>query len=574
MYAAYFGLTEPPFSISPDPRYLYTSSRHQEAMAHLMYGIREGGGFVQLTGEVGTGKTTLCRWLLDQVPDDLDVALILNPRFDENELLAAICDELHIRYTAKSTSKKLLDLLNKRLLDNYAEGRRTVLIIDEAQLLSKALLEQVRLLTNLETVKHKLLQIILIGQPELNNTLARPDMQQLAQRVTARYHLQPLSAEETDQYIRFRLAIAGGREGLFTRSATRLIHRYAGGVPRLINVICDRALLGAYSAGSPGVSAKTVRKASREVLGDGTRARWWNTWTTAAAGLVIATALLWFLHSGIAPAPDTPADLAALPAQTDPPAAPASTDHEAQASQVAENSAGTAFSAAPAAAEPEAASAAGSDAAGPVDPDLMTLVLRSDNGAGPALHTLLGYWGVQFTDNGLADCKRVIEIGFECLRSRGSWNTLRNLNRAVILTLRGPDRDHHVLVTRLDDPGKVSVLIDNRAYRFTREEIDRYWYGDYLLLWRPPPLISHPIAKHSRGADVLWLRQALSRVSDQGPAFDIANPVFDQQLFERIVGFQRQNALDADGIVGVETLIKLNSYLRDNATPFLVPPTG
>ncbi|MDX1410207.1 MAG: AAA family ATPase, partial [Saprospiraceae bacterium] len=295
MYAAYFALTEPPFSISPDPRYLYTSARHQEAMAHLMYGVREGGGFVQLTGEVGTGKTTLCRWLLDQVPDDLDVALILNPQFTENELLATICDELRIRYPANATTKKLLDLLNKRLLSSYAKGRRTVLIIDEAQMLSKTLLEQVRLLTNLETEKQKLLQIILIGQPELNATLERDDLKQLSQRVTARYHLRPLLADETREYIAYRLAIAGGRPDLFTPQAKKMIHRYAQGVPRLINVICDRALLGAYSQGRNKINTDTVRNAANEVLGLNARFKQHAGWYALAASLLLGAGfLMWY----------------------------------------------------------------------------------------------------------------------------------------------------------------------------------------------------------------------------------------------------------------------------------------
>lgn len=573
MYAAYFGLTEPPFSISPDPRYLYTSSRHQEAMAHLMYGVREGGGFVQLTGEVGTGKTTLCRWLLEQVPDDLDVALILNPRCDEHELLAAICDELRIRYPAKATPKKLLDLLNKRLLDSYAKGRRTMLIIDEAQLLSKSVLEQVRLLTNLETVKQKLLQIILIGQPELNTTLARPDLQQLAQRVTARYHLGPLSAAETDEYIRFRLAIAGGKQTLFANAAARLVHRYAGGVPRLINVICDRALLGAYSAGDSVVGAATVRKAAREVLGGGAQGDRRIAWFAAAAGVLLVAAVAWFVRPIETPVWKAPAVLTALPEQSQ--TVPSDPERNTTVAQHVNDPAGVASPRAGEPAEVDQTSAV--EPTEPVampSPDPITVAQQAKTDPGSALNALLSYWGVQFSDNGLADCGRVTEIGFACLRSRGSWNNLRNLNRAVILTLRGPDRDHHVLVTRMDDPNQVTILVNNTAHRFALEDIDRYWYGEYLLLWRPPPLISHPIARHSRGADVLWLRQALSRVDDQGPAFDVANPEFDQQLYDRIIGFQRRNSLDADGIVGVETLIKLNSYLRDGDTPFLVPPTG
>src|SRR5919201_4829908 len=236
MYASYFGLKEAPFSITPDPRYLYMSERHREALAHLLYGIGEGGGFVQLTGEVGTGKTTLCRCLLEQVPPHVDVALILNPRLTALELLGAVCDELRIPYPVDTTSTKtLVDLLYRYLLDAHGRGRRTVLIIDEAQDLSIDVLEQVRLLTNLETTREKLLQIILIGQPELITLLEREDLRQLAQRITARYHLEPFDAADTRAYIRHRLQIAGRTRGLFTEAAMRTVHAASRGIPRLIN---------------------------------------------------------------------------------------------------------------------------------------------------------------------------------------------------------------------------------------------------------------------------------------------------------------------------------------------------
>src|SRR5919201_4070009 len=236
MYLGHFGLKEPPFSITPDPRYLYMTERHREALAHLLYGIGQGGGFVQLTGEVGTGKTTLCRCLLEQVPPEVDVALLFNPKLTSFELLAAVCDELRIPYPEGTTSLKVLvDALYRHLLDAHARGRRTVLIVDEAQDLSAEVLEQIRLLTNLETTREKLLQIILIGQPELITLLEREDLRQLAQRITARYHLEPFAADETRAYIRHRLQIAGRTRGLFTEAAMRTVHAASRGIPRLIN---------------------------------------------------------------------------------------------------------------------------------------------------------------------------------------------------------------------------------------------------------------------------------------------------------------------------------------------------
>ncbi|MCZ7625994.1 MAG: AAA family ATPase [Candidatus Methylomirabilis sp.] len=221
----YFGLTEAPFSMTPDPRYLYMSERHREALAHLLYGVAEGGGFVQLTGEVGTGKTTLCRCLLEQLPPRVDVALILNPRLTDIELLAVVCDELRISYPAGTTSGKLIvDALYRHLLDAHAQGRRTVLVVDEAQDLATDVLEQIRLLTNLETPTQKLLQIILIGQPELIRVLDKEENRQLAQRVTARYHLLAFSEDDTRAYIVHRIQIAGQKNTIFTEAAMRAVH--------------------------------------------------------------------------------------------------------------------------------------------------------------------------------------------------------------------------------------------------------------------------------------------------------------------------------------------------------------
>jgi len=274
VYAAHFGLTERPFSLAPDPRYLFLSEGHREALAHLVYGL-QGGGFVQLTGEVGTGKTTVCRALLDQLPPEVDVAMIFTPRLTAVELLSSVCDELRVPYPAGTTSLKVLvDALSRALLDAHARGRRTVVIIDEAQNLSMEVLEELRLLTNIETTRDKLLQVILIGQPELVNLMERPALRQLAQRITARYHLRPLSYTETRAYVRHRLQVAGQREMIFTSPALSVIHRRSGGVARVINNVCDRALLGAFGRSRRRVTATTARRAAVEVSGVSRLRRW------------------------------------------------------------------------------------------------------------------------------------------------------------------------------------------------------------------------------------------------------------------------------------------------------------
>src|ERR1700677_722871 len=247
MYLQFFGLAEKPFAITPDPRYLYLSGRHADALAHLVYGINEAGGFIQLTGEVGTGKTTTIRSLLARAPKNAEIALILNPRLSAGEFLLALCEELGLGADDAGNAKELVDLLNRYLLRAHAQGRRVVLIVDEAQNLAPEVLEHIRLLTNLETETQKLLQIILIGQPELRKLLAREDLRQLAQRITGRYHLDPLSREETVAYVRHRLRVAGATVDIFTRGALREIYNVSRGIPRVINIICDRALLGAYT---------------------------------------------------------------------------------------------------------------------------------------------------------------------------------------------------------------------------------------------------------------------------------------------------------------------------------------
>ena len=290
MYTEFFGLNEKPFSISPDPRYLYLSQRHADALAHLTYGISEAGGFIQLTGEVGTGKTTLVRCLLGQLPNRTDVALILNPVLSTKQFLASICHELRLPRPSNDTAKGYVDRLNAKLLVAHAEHRRVVLIVDDAQTMSPQLLEQVRLLTNLETSKRKLLQIILIGQPELRDMLARPQMRQVAQRITGRYHLEPLSIEDTFVYVRHRVKVAGGLAEIFSDRAIRRLFRLSKGIPRVINVIADRAMLAAYSQDEHRIGAALVKKAAKEVFGKSRRPRW-LLWVAAAAGLALLVVL-------------------------------------------------------------------------------------------------------------------------------------------------------------------------------------------------------------------------------------------------------------------------------------------
>jgi general secretion pathway protein A len=267
MYNNYFGLTEAPFSIAPDPRFLYMSEQHREALAHLLFGVTSNGGFVLLTGEVGTGKTTVLRCLLEQLPEQTEVAFILNPKYSVTGLLSAICDDLGIDYNPSSEMKDYVDALNEHLLENHRNNLQTVLIIDEAQNLSTDVLETIRLLTNLETNTRKLLQVILIGQPELLAMLERPELRQMNQRITARYHLRALRQEELADYIAHRLSVAGVECQLFPKATIKYLYRLTEGVPRLVNIVCDRALLGTYVERENQVCNRTISNAASEVFG-------------------------------------------------------------------------------------------------------------------------------------------------------------------------------------------------------------------------------------------------------------------------------------------------------------------
>lgn len=269
MYLSYFGLKDNPFSIAPNPAYLYMSPRHKEALAHLTFGLRESGGFVMLTGEVGTGKTTVSRKLLQQLPNNTQVAMILNPTLSALELLATICDELGITVTQPNQSlKHFTDAILQKLADNHQAEMNTVLIVDEAQHLLPEVLEQLRLLTNLETNREKLLKVVLIGQPELQQLLKRNELRQLAQRITARYHLLPLSENEVSSYIFHRLQVAGGDGSVFKQATIASVYRITGGIPRVINLLCDRALTLSFTIQAPVVRKHILLAAAKQILGD------------------------------------------------------------------------------------------------------------------------------------------------------------------------------------------------------------------------------------------------------------------------------------------------------------------
>jgi general secretion pathway protein A len=542
MYTSFFGLNEKPFTITPDPRYLYMSERHGEGLAHLVYGVTESGGFIQLTGEVGTGKTTLVRTLLGQIPSEVDVALILNPQLTAIEFLTAICEELGVALPKDKHSKKaLVDTLNRYLLEAHSRGRRIILLVDEAQNLSDGVLEQLRLLTNLETARQKLLQIILIAQPELRDKLAQENLRQLAQRVTGRYHLEPLSREEAFQYIDHRLRVAGALTDIFEPAAKKEVFRLSGGVPRIINVICDRALLGAYSLESRMVNKRLVRKAAYEVSGltVTSRLKRWLVPIVGVAGLILAITLLWPKFS------DTETEATDVPVTVPLTVASASIDDTAGDGALK---------------EPVTAS--------PVpEPDLDALLANYDDTSGFA--AILKLWGAEFVPTGGNACDQVQVQGLSCYYQKGTWPTLKQLDRPVIMTLTGTDGENHlVALTGLNDE-VASLSFRGETIDVPVATLSDYWFGQFIMIWRPATGIDQSVVPGMRHDNVRWLRQSLAALNEDYQPVDIDSVFFDEELKEQVIEFQRQHRLEADGLAGQKTQVIINSLLAADGTPRL-----
>ncbi len=578
MYPEYFGLTEASFSITPDPHYLYLSQRHREALAHLLYGAGDSGGFVLLTGEVGTGKTTICRAFLEQLPEHVDVALILNSAVNVPELLHSVCGEFGIEVPEGETSPKILvDTLNSYLLETHAKGRRPVLMIDEAQNLRTEVLEQIRLLTNLETHKHKLLQIFLVGQPELRDLLEQRNLRQLSQRITARYHLTPLNGEETAAYIRHRLAVAGVERQLFTAAALRRIFHLSGGIPRLINILCDRSLLGAFATHANLVDRRIVSWAFRELHGK-PHATQWRQWFRPAALAMLALTLssglgwltyVWMNESGARstqPSPakasspnagsaqivlpsgtegeqvdptENPGEPAAMPPQETVPAMEPSDEQEALAIVSIE--------------QPRQAST-------PIEqtppPSLPPAFILDET---EALDLLLEQWAIDLPrDLAVAPCQFVKSQALRCWTGTGDWKNMQFYDRPVLIKASSENgQTGYALVTRLG-PEHVTLTTGDAQTRFPRSMIDTIRSGEFLFLWKPAPGGRSWITDRSSADAILWLKQTLGQVSGV-TLEEPRSTLFDAALRESVRTFQRGHGLEADGIVGPKTLIQLNT---------------
>jgi len=543
MYKAFYGLNDNPFSIAPNPHYMFLSDRHREALAHLTYGLGETGGFVLLTGEVGTGKTTVSRCLLQQIPENTDTAFILNPSLTELELLATLCDELEIKYGENPTLKQLTDLISTYLLTNHKNARNTVLIIDEAQHLRSEVLEQLRLLTNLETNTKKLLQVILIGQPELQQLLKRQDLRQLAQRITARYHLLPLNKDEIGLYVLHRLQVAGRHEPLFTRKAIAALHKHSGGIPRLTNLLCERALMAGYGQAKVPIDHKMVNQAAVEVLGDidaPSDKRWPFV---AATALVLAFGLSFYLFNRSANDDSLNSNAALASNQTqqsvNPPALatiPSATNQSITAStsqlQIS----------------PPVVNA---------QQQILRQAMLQSSSIDNAFAGLFGLWNKQ-PIIGLSACQAAQQQDLACYQQQGNWYSIMRLNYPAVVYLQDAQANvfYGVIVERQVE--QILLQLGEQQFWVNKDWFDRHFSGTFEILWQPDGVLPREIGQSSSLAQVQWLENSLALVNKRRARLLTQ---FDGELEQQLMQFQRQHGLKPDGIAGNQTLVQLNLYL-------------
>lgn len=573
MYNAYFGFKEAPFSIAPDPRYLYMTAQHREALAHLVYGLNSEGGCILLTGEVGTGKTTVCRCLLEQIPEQANIALVLNPKVTATELLETICDELKISYPAEgNTVKTYIDSINHFLIEANARNEKTVLIIDEAQNLDSTVLEQLRLLTNLETNQRKLLQIIILGQPELLEILSRKEMRQLSQRITARFHLNALSRTEVKAYISHRLAVAGQNAQLFPDKTIKLLYRLSKGIPRLINVLCDRALLGTYVQNKPSVDTTTMATAAKEVFGElkpshiTFNLKSWPQVTAMVASFSLVAVLVVLLFQNEEPAvmaeSGTPAPVIKKELAVQNPI----TETEpilALEETAATETITTEFGTTPALKEVV------TEVPEPVVDTIKEFILGIENNNKEATYAaLFKAWKREYPSSRTTDaCAHAQAEGLSCLHNRGNLNSLRKLNRPAILKLYNDDgKIAYAILTRLTH-NKATLGTGRDNFEIDITLLDTHWYGEYTLLWQKPPFYRAAVQPGSSGPIVQWLDQQLTRLYGQSDVPTIHN-TYSDELISNVKKFQQSKGLIPDGVAGPLTFIHLNSEIGAQ-TPLL-----
>ena len=588
MYDKYFGLTDKPFSIAPDPRYLFMSEQHREALAHLVYGVGDGGGFVLLTGEVGTGKTTVCRCLLEQLPEHTRLAFILNPKLSTTELLATVCDELHIDYPKDANLKLLNDALNEFLLTSHAKGLKIVLMIDEAQNLSTETLEQIRLLTNLETNKEKLLQIILIGQPELKDLLAKHELRQLAQRITARFHLRPLTLDECEAYILHRLEVSGFNDSLlFDEKAIKELYKRTGGVPRLINVLCDRSMLGAYAGNLKQISQSVVKRAASEVMGGEvhevqadtikpsyTPGRKWRFSTLVLIAIIIIGGAYSFYHLQ-----HIQQQLSELTLDTEKQSSPKALNEKQavidkqsdELEQIAQENQTLKDSLKAIQDSNDLAEKNRLDKIAQLKPLLPFLPssIQSLTNA-QAQQQLFKQWKLDYSVelDGEA-CNFARENQLRCETESSWWWQLSSLNRPAILKLTTPSNAYIYAVLVSIEGNNARMNFAGKEMLLSKQQVLEYWNGEITYFWQSPPNYETPLSVSMTGLPVQWLLTNFAKLDN----LDLIVPpdaVFDSNLQETVKKFQSTHSLKPDGVAGPYTIIKLTTLINNDVPTLLI----
>lgn len=627
MFGKYFNIDESAFSIAPNPKYLYLSKQHEEALAHLIYGVTRKGGFVCLTGDIGTGKTTICRCMFEQLPENTDIAFVINPKFSPMELLASICDELHIPYSSFQPGlKEYVKKLNEYLIEAHGKGRSTVLVIDEAQNLSIEALEHVRALTNLETNDQKLLQIILIGQPELKALLAKPELEQVNQRITARFHIGPLSLNETNHYINHRLSVAGAKQKIFSVANIKQIFRLSKGVPRRINILCDRVLLGAYTIRKSKISSEIINQSSQEVFGE-------LPIYSSMLPKAIAASVSVLLISGLAVFAyqnylfDKPILQNSLSVLSEKNIAMASRKNEVETSAVnakkveSENKIVNKISDEKNSeileqkivlfdGEPKKniseskkittkikqkiinekkANYVGKNKSAEVLVDTSlelsieggkkiipnNTISKSSNKSdglyftdyGKAYQQLFRLWAVDYSSTNISPCEHAFNNQLHCFQGKGTIKKVIGLNRPVLLKSKV---DHHEpgYIVMVSIEGDYAVVVEKGDYKLIAiSEIEENWSGEFEMLWRPLHAGISYIKPGQEGGAVALLDKKLAYL--QGRDTQIPQPlVYADDLVDQVRAFQVANNLPSDGIVGPITQMFFNNKSLD--TPYLV----
>lgn len=535
MYKDFFVLKEMPFSIAPDPRFLFMSESHCEAMAHMLYGMQGEGGIILLTGEVGTGKTTIVRSLIDMTPEYIDVAYVFNPRLSAEELLQTICEELHIKVDSKRPGiKAFIDAINARLLSAHAQGRRVILILDEAQNLDEKVLEQLRLLTNLETNTRKLLQIFLVGQPELLEMLSRPEMRQVSQRVVARYHLTHLNQNEVISYVTHRLRVSGAMDLIFPEKLIKEVHRISGGVPRIINLICDRALLGAYVKQSKTITGPILRQAIDEVFATNSGRRRSKMLLLA---LLVLTVILVYLFGSRFGESRFNWSLSEL---------------KISASKINAEGEKPALASAP----PEASVPTTKPISSVSSALNMPIGISTSDSQLAAFQSLFNLYGIRFDKQSTeAPCQRAESLGMRCYFGHGGVADLFQLDQPVLMRLISADKKEYWATLVSLDHQTASLIVAGVGQRITLNDLANSWFGQFIGIWDSPPDYTGRIPLHYQGPSVTWLRHKLELVDG---IRDNGSNVFDSALAKRVRKFQLSDGIQPDGLVGPLTLIRLN----------------